>query len=279
MKRSAVVSIIGRPNVGKSTIFNRLMREQHKAMTHDQPGVTRDRHYGILDIHEGDERELILVDTGGFYPEKVDIDPRKKNNVDPFFNIMADHAKLAINESDLVLFIVDAREGLNPFDEGICQYIRAAKKPFWIVVNKYDTDKQAGDETDFYRLGIDGDDLLLVSAEHNRGLSDLRTRLWKFARDFAERETAEETEMIQRGVKPAYDVIAAVAIVGAPNAGKSTLLNGLIAPSAPWCPRSPGRPSTPSKATSTCGSSPPRPPRSRTAPTPSARTTSPSIKR
>ncbi|MCE3011996.1 MAG: 50S ribosome-binding GTPase, partial [Proteobacteria bacterium] len=93
MRRSAVVSIIGRPNVGKSTIFNRLMRQARLAMTHDQPGVTRDRHYGILDIEEGDRhQELILVDTGGFYPEKVEIDEKKKNNVDSFFNIMADHA-------------------------------------------------------------------------------------------------------------------------------------------------------------------------------------------
>lgn len=227
MRRSAVVSIIGRPNVGKSTIFNRLMRQARLAMTHDQPGVTRDRHYGILDIEEGDRhQELILVDTGGFYPEKVEIDEKKKNNVDSFFNIMADHAKLAIRESDLVLFVVDAREGLNPFDQGIREFIRTENKPLWVLVNKFDTEKQNGDEVDFYRLDIDGDDLIKVSAEHNRGIGEVRDRLLKFAENFKTDEEIAET--IQKGVKPHHDVVASVAIVGAPNAGKSTLLNALV---------------------------------------------------
>lgn len=229
-KRSAVVSIIGRPNVGKSTIFNRLMRQSHLAMTHDQPGVTRDRHYGIMPLDEGagDAQEIILVDTGGFYPEKIEIDPKIKNNVDPFFNIMADHAKLAIQESDLVLFVVDAREGLNPFDEGIYQFIRTQRRPVWLLVNKFDTEKQEGDEIDFYQLGIDPENLLLISAEHNRGLSDLRSRLWNYAGQFLKTTAADAEEAIQKGVKPAHDVVASVAIVGAPNAGKSTLLNALV---------------------------------------------------
>ena len=227
MRRSAVVSIIGRPNVGKSTIFNRLMRQARLAMTHDQPGVTRDRHYGILDIEEGDRhQELILVDTGGFYPEKVEIDEKKKNNVDIFFNIMADHAKLAIRESDLVLFVVDAREGLNPFDQGIREFIRTENKPLWVLVNKFDTEKQNGDEVDFYRLDIDGDDLIKVSAEHNRGIGEVRDRLLRFAENFKTNEEVKDT--IQKGVKPHHDVVASVAIVGAPNAGKSTLLNALV---------------------------------------------------
>lgn len=229
MKRSAVVSIIGRPNVGKSTIFNRLMRQARLAMTHDQPGVTRDRHYGIMDLQEGegDDREIILVDTGGFYPQKIEIDPKKKNNIDPFFNIMADHARLAIEESDLVLFVVDVREGLSPYDEGIREFIRIQQKPVWILVNKFDTEKQTGDEVDFYRLDVDADDLLLISGEHNRGLNDLRLRLWNFAAKF-DKVGAEDPEILQRGVKPAHDVVASVAIIGAPNAGKSTLLNALV---------------------------------------------------
>jgi GTPase len=231
-KHSMVVSIIGRPNVGKSTIFNRLMRKQHLAMTHDKPGVTRDRHYGIMQIEElVDESvqsaEIILVDTGGFYPEKIEVDPRKKNNVDPFFNIMADHAKLAIDESDLVLFVVDVREGLLPFDKGICDYIRSTKKPFWLVMNKFDTEKQEGDQYDFYHLGLEQDDMLRVSAEHNRGIYDLRERLLRAALKYDAAEKTQEGQL-QKGVKPRNDVVASVAIIGAPNAGKSTLLNCLI---------------------------------------------------
>jgi GTP-binding protein len=228
-----VVSIIGRPNVGKSTIFNRLMKKQHLAMTHDQPGVTRDRHYGIMKIEEVIDNELckdevILVDTGGFYPEKIDIDPkRKKNNVDPFFNIMADHAKLAIDESDLVLFVVDVREGLLPFDKGICDYIKSTRKPFWLIMNKFDTEKQEGDQYDFYTLGLDEEEMMRVSAEHNRGFYDLREKLLKTAVKFKQSESAHE-EHLQRGVLPENDVVSAVAIIGAPNAGKSTLLNCLV---------------------------------------------------
>lgn len=233
-KRSMVVSIIGRPNVGKSTIFNRLMRKQHLAMTHDQPGVTRDRHYGILEIEEqinGDmlKEEVILVDTGGFYPEKIEIDPkRKKNNVDPFFNIMADHAKLAIDESDLILFVVDVREGLLPFDKSISDYIRSTKKSFWLLMNKFDTEKQEGDQYDFYNLGLEAEDMLRISAEHNRGIYDLRERLLQEAQKFKTREILATNEVLQKGVKPLNDVVASVAIVGAPNAGKSTLLNCLV---------------------------------------------------
>lgn len=232
-KRSMVVSIIGRPNVGKSTIFNRLMRKQYLAMTHDQPGVTRDRHYGILKIDEyqqedGNGEELILVDTGGFYPEKIEIDPRKKNNIDPFFNIMAEHARIAIDESDLVLFVVDIRDGLLPFDKGICDYIRSTKKPFWLLMNKFDSEKQEGDQYDFYNLGLDDDQMYRISAEHNRGFYDLREKLGAAAAKF--KKTAPETDedFLQNGVKPRNDVVSAVAIVGAPNAGKSTLLNCLV---------------------------------------------------
>lgn len=230
-----VVSIIGRPNVGKSTIFNRLMRKQYLAMTHDQPGVTRDRHYGIMVMEEEREgetkkEEVILVDTGGFYPEKIEIDPKgKKNNVDPFFNIMADHAKLAIDESDLVLFVVDIREGLLPFDQMIMTHIRSAKKPVWVLMNKFDTEKQEGDQYEFYNLGLEEDQLLRISAEHNRGFHDLREKLFSLAIEFRQSEKAkEEAEYLQRGVRPRHDVVSSIAIVGAPNAGKSTLLNCLV---------------------------------------------------
>jgi GTP-binding protein len=234
-ERSMIVSIIGRPNVGKSTIFNRLMKKQHLAMTHDQPGVTRDRHYGIVKLEEhvdgkNLEAEIILVDTGGFYPEKIAIDThKKKNNVDPFFNIMADHAKLAIDESDLVLFVVDVREGFLPFDKGICDYIKSTRKPFWLIMNKFDTEKQEGDQYDFYTLGLDESDMMIVSAEHNRGFGDIRDKMLLMSAAFQTKEhTRDIDQQLQFGVKPRNDVVSSVAIIGAPNAGKSTLLNCLV---------------------------------------------------
>ena len=203
-------------------------------MTHDQPGVTRDRHYGIMKMEEvvdGEELsdEVILVDTGGFYPEKIEIDThKKKNNVDPFFNIMADHAKLAIDESDLVLFVVDVREGLLPFDKGIGDYIKSTRKPFWLVLNKFDTEKQEGDQYDFYTLGLDEENMLRVSAEHNRGFYDLREKLLRTSKKFRENLSKDTDEYLQRGVRPQNDVVSNVALIGAPNAGKSTLLNCLV---------------------------------------------------
>ena len=226
MNKTLTVSLIGRPNVGKSSIFNRLMRQGQRALTYDQPGVTRDRHYGILNVENptGDEaKDMILVDTGGFYPEKIEVDTKDyKNSPEPFFNLMASHAKLAIDESDLILFVVDVREGLLPFDKTIGDYLRKSKKPVWILVNKYDTDKQMGDEAEFY--GIHHDDFILCSAEHARGINQVRDDLYSFICEFEDR--GERT--IQSGVLPNYDVASHVAIIGAPNAGKSTLLNALL---------------------------------------------------
>lgn len=227
--KSIVVSLIGRPNVGKSTIFNRLMRKSFKAMTFDQPGVTRDRHYGIATLSDHKEekfQDIILVDTGGFYPEKVE-EPKvlgKRKTAEPFFNIMADQAKLAIDESDLVLFVVDVREGLIPFDKSIADYIRTTKKPMWLLINKFDSDKQMGDEAEFYELGTSVDDFILVSAEHGLGLETIRERLF----DFSVKAQGQDEEEVQKGVKPRNDVVSNVAIIGAPNAGKSTLLNNLV---------------------------------------------------
>lgn len=235
--KSLVVSLIGRPNVGKSTLFNRLMRKSTKTITHDKPGVTRDRHYGLTKLDEiADESpvELILVDTGGFYPERTDVNYEKaqkegsykdqeKAKFDTFFNIMTDHAKTAIEESDIVLLVVDVREGLLPFDEGISNLIREKKKNFILVANKFDSDKQIGEEAEFYALGVDYEDMFTVSSAHGIGIDPLRKRLQEESLKGQKR-----TKHLQRGVTPQHDVVGRVAIVGAPNAGKSTLLNYLV---------------------------------------------------
>lgn len=228
--RSIVVSLIGRPNVGKSSLFNRIMRKGQQAITHDLPGVTRDRHYGIAHINSDytiPDQDIIVVDTGGFYPEPTAIDAKEQDNIKAFFNIMADHGRVAIRESDLILLVVDIREGLNPFDTMIVDFIRKERKDFILVVNKYDSTKQEGDETVFYELGINSDQLFMTSAEHGHGLDAMKCYIQKFAHEFQGAYDKDQL-YLQRGVTPRHDVVGSLAIVGSPNAGKSTLLNALV---------------------------------------------------
>ncbi len=230
--RTMVVSLIGRPNVGKSSLFNRLMRKAHKAITHDKPGVTRDRHYGIATFEElahVKSADAILVDTGGFYPSKIEENvPKKYDQVmNKFFNIMTEQARIAIRESDLILFVVDSREGVLPFDESIADYIRTQKKPFWVLVNKFDTDKQEGEELEFYSLGVGEEELFKVSAEHSLGLLDLKQALHTEILRF-EQTQKDEMSRLQKGVTPREKVASRLALIGAPNAGKSTMLNLLL---------------------------------------------------
>ncbi|MBG09018.1 MAG: hypothetical protein CME68_09690 [Halobacteriovoraceae bacterium] len=236
MARSMVISLIGRPNVGKSTLFNRLMKKAHKAITFDQAGVTRDRHYGIATFNEGEqdqERQAVLVDTGGFYPqqvhdiEKFDEHRGQNDTCDHFFNIMKEHAEMAIEESDLVLFMTDVREGVLPFDHDIAKFIRSKKKEVWLIVNKYDSDAQAGAEAEFYSLGFDDKSLYLLSSSHGRGVDDLIDSLGKKIIEIEGSHSSEDLSL-QSGLVPKQNVVSRLAIIGAPNAGKSTLLNRIL---------------------------------------------------
>src|SRR5262249_33135117 len=150
------VAIVGRPNVGKSTLFNRLLGSR-KSIVHDQPGVTRDRITGVAEI--ADDRPVQLVDTGGLAPGA---DPLRLNR----------QVLLAVEESDLLLVVVDGREGLVGGDEAVWERLRPAGKPALLVVNKGDTAEARARFPEFYALGIDPQ--LLVSAEHGQGIADLR---------------------------------------------------------------------------------------------------------
>ena len=230
-KKSFIISLIGRPNVGKSSLFNRLLHKSTRAITHDMPGVTRDRHYAVLnfDYDQSDSSKFIpegvTIDTGGFYPEGVELDD-SSSSADKFFNLMTDHAQLAIEESDLVLLVCDVREGLIPFDESIANYIRTQKKKFFVVLNKYDSENLEPEVAQFYSLGVNDDQMFTLSAAHGLGVETLREKIQEEAHFFVNQASRELS--IQKGIVPREDVISKVAIVGAPNAGKSTLLNLLV---------------------------------------------------
>lgn len=191
------VSIIGRPNVGKSTLFNRLIGRR-QAIVHDQPGVTRDRISSRLSLPGGDAVEL--VDTGGLVPGD-----------DPLG--LGDQVFLAIEESDLLLMLVDGKDGLVTADERVWESVRRRGKNLVVVVNKGDTKAARENFDEFYRLGAE--DHVLVSAEHGLGVEEI----W----DVLERwlPAAEEGEAEADG-------LPSIAIVGRPNVGKSSLVNRLL---------------------------------------------------
>ncbi len=190
------VAIVGRPNVGKSTLFNRLIGER-KSIVYQEPGVTRDRVTGSAPI--GDEGQVLLIDTGGLVPG----DDALGLNQQVFF---------AIEESDLLLLVVDGKEGLVAADESIWEEIRRLDKPTILVVNKGDTRQATEGWYEFHRLGIEPQ--LLISAEHGRGIAELREAI-------AELVPPQPGEPVEEGVPR-------LAIVGRPNVGKSSILNRLL---------------------------------------------------
>ncbi len=193
-----VVALVGRPNVGKSTLFNCLTRSRD-ALVADQPGLTRDRKYGEGRV--GDCPYLV-VDTGGLSGEKEGID-----------ELMAGQVWLAVEEADIVLFLVDARDGLVAGDQEIARRLRSINKPVHLVVNKIDGAELAMVIADFYQLGLG--DPLGITASHKGGVRDLMAEVLP---ELPESEADEDEE--DHGIK--------IAIVGKPNVGKSTLINRIL---------------------------------------------------
>ncbi|MCJ7494650.1 MAG: ribosome biogenesis GTPase Der [Deltaproteobacteria bacterium] len=194
-----IIAIVGRPNVGKSTLFNRLVKRR-KAIVEDEPGVTRDRNYAEA-LYE--DHPFLLIDTGGFEPAAKERIPKQ----------VQEQAEVAIQEADLVLFLMDGKEGLNPADIEVAHYLRKVTKPVFYVVNKIDGERQEENVIDFYQLGVPA--LYSISAEHGRGVADLMDGVFKVLTPTPLQEEREEGEI-------------RVALVGRPNVGKSSLLNKLI---------------------------------------------------
>ena len=195
-----IVVIVGRPNVGKSTLFNRLTRSR-SAIVADEPGITRDRHYGHGRVGE---KPFLLVDTGGFEPVATH----------GIYHEMARQTRQAVDEADVVLFIVDARAGLTSQDSVIAEELRKTGRRIMLVVNKAEGLRPEDDAAEFHALGLG--DPLKISATHGENVSDLMDLVLA---DFAaEEEPGEEASEQQ----------PRIAIVGRPNVGKSTLVNALL---------------------------------------------------
>lgn len=203
-----VIALIGRPNVGKSTLFNRLARRT-KAITHDRPGVTRDRLETRAII---DGREVTLVDTGGMVLD----DP------DGLARLVMDQARTAIGQAHLVLFVTDAREGLTGLDHDVAALLRQSAKPVLLAVNKADGEERAGEfAAEFYSLGFP---LTPVSAAHGRGIPELREII---ADLLPEAEDDGNAPGDEEG-KDSEDRPLRLAMIGRPNAGKSSVVNALV---------------------------------------------------
>ena len=195
------LAIVGRPNVGKSTLFNRLAGNK-KALVHDRPGVTRDRNYSEA---EWQGRSFMLVDTGGYDPSPGD----------PLFASMRTQSDTAMAEADVIIFLVDRQAGITPADRESANRVRAAKKPVVVAVNKCDTNYHEDDAHEFWELGFD--EVVPLSAEHARGIFELMDAV------FARLPNRED-----EGPEPEIEGEIRVAVLGRPNIGKSTLLNRLL---------------------------------------------------
>ena len=209
------IAIVGRPNVGKSTLFNRIVGSR-RAIVGDEPGITRDRLYGDA---EWEGRRLRIVDTGGILPEEKDLIPSE----------IYRQARVALDEAAAIIMVIDGRTELAGPDLELVRLLRKANRPLFLAVNKVDSDKQSSLINDFHRLGVQK--MFPISAEHGRGIDDLLDAvLESLPPDTSTPEAAENTAE-PTGTEPPSEAEDAhevkVAIIGHPNVGKSTLLNCL----------------------------------------------------
>jgi GTP-binding protein len=208
------VAIIGRPNVGKSALFNRLAGRKI-AIVHDQPGITRDR---ISTICSRGEQPFTLWDTGGIFGAgEKELTAQVRQT-----------AEQALQESDLLLFVVDAKDGLSPIDEDLSRALRRLRKPIVLAVNKIDNDKHESLAAEFDSLGFEK--IVSISAEHNRGISDLLDQIEQLLPQGTALSKAP-TSSSAAGKPPLLDQNPQpirIAIIGRPNVGKSSLINAIV---------------------------------------------------
>ncbi len=230
--KKPIVTIVGRPNVGKSTLFNRLIGYR-KAITEDTPGITRDRNYGEFD-YAG--RDFVLVDTGGFEPTREE----------GLFPLMREQIITSLEESSMIIFVLDGKEGLIPQDEEISHGLRKYGKPLFYVINKIDSQKREYGSPEFFSLGADK--LYPVSSLHGLGIDELLQDLVSEAdKALGNKDSVIEKKSLQAGKRrrnqttkdteesPDPDTAdkgtggeIRIAVVGRPNTGKSSITNSLL---------------------------------------------------
>ncbi len=219
-----VVALVGRPNVGKSTLFNRLTRSRD-ALVADYPGLTRDRQYGQAQV---EEHPFIIIDTGGIHGDEEGIDA-----------LMAEQSLMAVEEADAVLFLVDARAGLTAADQGIAEYLRKQNKQVFLVANKVDGIDADSAVAEFYSLAL-GEKVHQIAAAHGRGVTQLLTlalepHIAELSSEKSQEESDDDIDEVDYECFDEDSVEAPeendkikLAIIGKPNVGKSTLTNRIL---------------------------------------------------
>lgn len=201
------IALIGRPNVGKSTLFNKLIGRQ-AAIVHDTPGVTRDRNYAQMKLAQ--QYNITLIDTAGFEEGTSDDLAQRMNKI----------SEAAVDEADAVFFVVDGSVGITSLDEGLAHILQRSNKPVYVLVNK--ADKKAMQEHIYEVYGLGFDNIIEVAAEHNIGLAEVKNISVSLAKKAIEEKSLSEGDLEEE------DQPLRMAIVGRPNAGKSTLINQLL---------------------------------------------------